>query len=530
MYVAPHLRRHAGAASDAVTPAAKEASTASREQRAGSRRPLEDDDTSRPDCICLRRSGRCTCPADSTWLQRKRRCVVPYVPPHVKTRQAELDRMRAKLAAEDAAAVESEGHPRGCDRSEKGSVASGGSINVRTLARQWGTRLENKGECRFNPLQMDGQIILEDIEGLVAECVEHPLSTKGVKALPAVREGRYQYEVELLRDCALMVGWSGGMTLPGLLDFQGYGYASDGEKWHGQEEICQYGKPFGRKGDIVGALLAWRLPERGGNREGHASLEISFCLNGQALGTAFEVMADSADMWKEAPVPLQPHICQLPNGPMMRARLRGSASGMPLAHPVEGYQPLSAISDGDFCPFSAAVASAAAERVVAAVTPEQLRSFWIPDGHIAEIYDIPSDADISSLSVSITRSLGLADAAASTILHARLTEPGAATALLACRRPGHVQRLVAQQEDGASQLQFAVRPLRHATASSKERLREWRGEEFRPHADCSAARRMIHGCLQAPMPLSHLVEEKNRRPNAVARHAEEDIAVVEILE
>jgi len=414
-----------------------------------------------------------------------------------------------------------------------------GSVNVRMLARQWGSRLENRGECRFNPLQLDGQIVIEDIDGLVAECVEHPLSTKGVKGLPAVREGRYQYEVELLRDGALMIGWSGGMTLPGLLDFQGYGYTSHGEKWHGQDDASIYGKPFGKEGDIVGALLAWQRPE-GGSKDGQASLHISFCLNGEALGIAFEVSADSTDARREAPVPLQPHICQLPNGPMMRVRLRGSAAGLPLVHPVEGYQPLSAITETDFCPFSAAVAAAAAERVVAGVSPEQLRSFWVPDGHIAEVYDIATDVDIAALSSAIVQFLGLTDSAASTILHVRFTEAGAGTALLACRRPGHVQRLVAasrvpqatggKQEESATQFDFAIRPLCHATASSKERLREWRGEEFRPHADCSAARRLIHGCLQSPMPLSHIVEEKNKRPGAAKTPAGEVKPVVDIAE
>merc|ERR1719198_904229 len=125
---------------------------------------------------------------------------------------------------------------------------------------EWDTRLEQRGQSRFNPLQMDPQIVLEDAEGLVAECMDHPLSVKGVKGLPAIQSGRYQYEVELLRDCSMTVGWSGAMTLPGVLDFQGFAYSSSGCKLHGQEE-SSYGKPYGKAGDVVGALIDWIEPD-----------------------------------------------------------------------------------------------------------------------------------------------------------------------------------------------------------------------------------------------------------------------------
>jgi hypothetical protein len=423
----------------------------------------------------------------------------------VKARQVELDRLHAKAAA--AADVEPS------HVSDKGSTASGCSMNIRTLARQWGTRLENRGECRFNPLQMDGQIILEDIDGLIAECVEHPLSTKGVKGLPVVRQGHYQYEIELLRDSDLMIGWSGAMTLPGVLDFQGYCYASTGSKWHGQEEVGAYGASFGKKGDVVGALLAWTKAETGED-----SLKLSFALNGSLLGVAFEVAINAAPSRYDACVPLQPHVCQLPARGMLKVRLRGGGTGLPLLHPIEGYQPLAVVSDGDFCPFSKAVSVASAERAAAGITTEQLHSFRVPDGHIAELYDIPGGTDEATLTANVACCLGLVQAGSRIVLpmttvHVRFMGPDAAsgTALLACRRPGHVEHLMVRCAESEPALPCSVRPLRHAAASSKEILRMWRGEEFRPHADCSAARRLIHGCLQSSMPLSHLVEEKSRK-------------------
>jgi hypothetical protein len=431
--------------------------------------------------------------------------VVPYVPPYLKARQDEVDWLNAKTAA-----LAPETDVQQSARSDNGSTASGQSANIRVLARKWNRQLENRGDIRFNPLQMDGNFVLEDIGGLTAECVEYAFSTKGVKGLPVLQGGQYQFEIELLRDCALMVGWSGAMTLPGQLDFQGYAYSSTGSLWHGQENMGPYGTPFGRTGDVIGAMVSWE--KVGTDKE---TLRVSFALNGSCFGSAFEI-------GKEECIPIQPHICQLGKGGMLKVRLRGAA-GSPLIHPIPGFHPISAVADEHFCPFSVAVARATAERVAAGVTREQLQSFQLPDTHIAELYDIPGGTDVASLISRASKFLGVANTSSETaMLHVRFLEAGTtSTALLVCKKACHLERLLlhcaerpSPEEASEAAMPCGLRPVRHATASSKERLREWRGDDYRPQADCSVARRLIHGCLESQMPLSHVVEEKNRRSSA----------------
>jgi len=445
-------------------------------------------------------------------LQHKRRVVVPYVPPHVKERDSSRGQRRAQQIEADAETqakkpvIEAETAERlrlklqrlrehvsresnCCDAAEeeceKASVASSGSLNVQIIGNDVDSHLEQTGESRFNPLQMDAQFVIEDADGLVAECVDHPLSVKGVKGLPAIQSGRYQYEVELLRDSSIMVGWSGAMTLPGVLDFQGYAYASSGCKWHGQAET-PYAKPFGKAGDIIGALLDWIEPE---TANGADTIQVSFCLNGEALGPAFKVEANLADPKTAAPVPLQPHICQLPKGDMLKVRLLGSKDELPLKHPVEGYLPLSSVSDIDFCPFSVAIAAATSERVIMNLTPESLQSFKLPDTHIVELYDFPSDTNGETLTSSVACFIGLKRYLG--VLHVCITDKGSSTALAACRRPEHADKLIeasrVDDEFGVvacvdvetkreKPLHFEARPLSSATARSKQRLRQWRGE------------------------------------------------------
>mmetsp|Transcript_25328 Transcript_25328/g.44813 ORF Transcript_25328/g.44813 Transcript_25328/m.44813 type:complete len:597 (-) Transcript_25328:52-1842(-) len=447
------------------------------------RRRLDEDEH----CTCLRRSGRCTCKQDDTWLQRKRRLVVPYVPPHLKERDGETLRQEAMQIEIEDEDMDDQSSSKGLAikaASLRGSVASSSNMSLVRRAAEWDNLLEQRSESRFNPLQMDEQMVLEDTDGLVAECVDHPLSVKGVKGLPAIQSGRYQYEVELLRDSSMMLGWSGAMSLPGVLDFQSYTYSSSGCKWHGQEEST-YAKPYGREGDIVGALIDWIEPE---TATGTSSVQISFCLNGESLGPAFNVAGNLLDAKKGAPVPLQPHICQLPKGDMLKVRLRGSKAGAPLAHPVEGYQPLSAVCDVDFCPFSVAVAAATSERVIMNMTPDHLQSFRLPENHIVELYDFPSDAGGEALTSSVACFLGLKRHFG--VLHVCITEAGSSTALAACRRPEYAEKLIeASQSDETfgvvdcidvkgkreKPLHFEARPLSSATARSKQSLRQWRG-------------------------------------------------------
>jgi len=450
------------------------------------------------ECSCLRRSGRCTCAVDAQWLRRKRQCLVPYVAPHIRRRAEELERKTAEVA-------------QAGQSSEVGTSTAAGA-NVRTLARHWESQLERAGVCCFNPLQVDGQVNVLDAERVTAECTESSFVGQGVKGLPVVSGGRYQFEIELLRDSAVVIGWSSAMSLPSIFDLQAYGYASDGRKVHGNNRE-EYGEQFGRAGDVIGALLAWS------EDSGSPTFRISFALNGQELGTAFEVGGCSLD--KGVALPLQPHVCQLPRGQLMHVRLRGSARGPCLSHPLQGYAPLAVVSDTDFCPFSRAVAIASAERAAGALTKEQLRSFHVPDSHIVELYDLPaesaSDSMMNKLDAHLKQILALSspgDAFAEAPWHVRLTS--SSTALVAFRRPGHASRLTSEAPLPASHVAEAAEPIaarsvRHATAASREELRERRGgEAFRPQADLSAARRLIHGSLQSQMPLPHLVQEKNK--------------------
>ncbi|CAE8635907.1 unnamed protein product [Polarella glacialis] len=300
-------------------------------------------------------------------------------------------------------------------------------------------------------------------------------------------------------------------------------------KRHERSQEAQWQIPL-HAGDIVGALASksqhWKA------EGGSMTLRISFMLNGRDLGTAFTIGRRQA--LDVEPVPLQPQISQLPAGLLMHVRLRGT-EGSPLAHPKKGFLSLVEVGQNDFCPFSQAVAEASIERTASSLTQDQLRDFCVPDAHVVELYDVGQE----NLSLTSKTEADKAQRIASSIVEllklpasllspplgliVRGTTPDMSTALVAFRRASHAQQLTAAASSkpipskkhqefrscSSSGACVLARPLQHATSTSREKLREWRGEAYRPQADPTTARRLIHGSLKSQMPLAHLIEERN---------------------
>jgi len=385
----------------------------------------------------------------------------------LKERQRELEQKREEIA-------------RRADSEEVKDLTP----NIRRLARSWEPKLE-KGCFGFNPLQVEGKILCNDL-GLEAECTEQAFTSQGVKALPVVLSGKYHFEVELLRDGACAIGWSSAMSHASSWDMQAFGYSSKGQVIH-NNEATTYGRPFGCAGDVVGALLEWK---EGGT-------VVSFMLNGEDLGPAFEVSEAEA-------VPMQPHIAQAATGLPFHLRLRKT-----LAFRKAGFRPLAdALDSEDLCPFSRAVSQASSERAAALITEEQLENFCVPDAHVVELYDLEGARHNGSSAARLTQrlasALNLPRPWSSHLAVSETEDP--TTALVALKRASYAEHLIRGIAD------LNARALEHATAASRERLRAWRadsGVTKRGRLQGAAARRLIHGSLQTAMPLSHVVEEKN---------------------
>mmetsp|Transcript_82806 Transcript_82806/g.146307 ORF Transcript_82806/g.146307 Transcript_82806/m.146307 type:complete len:427 (+) Transcript_82806:55-1335(+) len=263
-----------------------------------------------------------------------------YLPPGRKleaVKQAEWQRVKAawhaKLAEEDLG-----GMPKKAQEP-----------NIRTLARKSEGILEKHGSCGFNVLQADvGVNVAQD--GCSAwfdgKALGAAAAGAGLKALPLLGAGRYHYEVELLRCSALVVGWSAATSLPAAFDQNSFGYRSDGRLVNNfdSDDGEIYGPAFGHTGDVVGVLLDWR----------GSGPKISFSLNGERLGVAFDLSAEGLNC------PLQPHLCQV-RGQGFQLRLRGTEK-WPLRFPAPGFKPIADSSEAHFRPFSEAVAAATAQK------------------------------------------------------------------------------------------------------------------------------------------------------------------------
>jgi len=492
----------------------------------------------------------------ATMLRKRRPCATPYMPPHVKLRREEDKRWEQ---------IKAEWHRRLAEEDANGKVAANqqppSGPNMRTLARQWEPWLERPGMCCFNPLQKDVGVDVDE-DGICAECIQD-LAEKsqrqpcpwgpGVKAIPLVAGGRYHYEVELLRDGAVVVGWSAATSLPSGYDALAFGYGPDGVLVHGNRSCISagvYGPPFGKKGDVVGAILEWPECRRAGQRK-CTGPKISFTLNGQSLGVAFDLAGPGAPGAGAYQIPLQPHLCQAEGGPAFKVLFRGASEAAPLRFPMEGFLPLGESREAHFCPFSSAVAQAADVRVSALLDADHLQAFHLPDSHIVELvraaatvsargHSVAAALKLERLTAGVARLVGLSGGAhggvAPDVLAVRRT--GVRTALAAFRERAHADRclevlsakaaprVAAAAGAGAATALLAAsparplsyltaRPLEEASPQSHRLLVQWRGADFRvPGVAPTVARRLIHGSLGLQLPLSHLTQERDAERDA----------------
>mmetsp|Transcript_116496 Transcript_116496/g.301930 ORF Transcript_116496/g.301930 Transcript_116496/m.301930 type:complete len:1114 (+) Transcript_116496:98-3439(+) len=538
----------------------------------------------------LLQTGDASCQAQQ---HRKRPNVAPYLPPHARKRKCEEARWQQEKA---------EWHRRLAEEDEIGMKAHAPTLpNMRSLAKKLEPWLEQHGTCRFNPLQKDQGVEIDE-DGIRADCRDNPsawllagqprpaegsaCAGPGIKGLPVIMGGRYQFEVELLCDSAVVVGWSSAASLPSTFDTQAFGYAPEGRLTARRGAFggvrCQsscssscssgsgsssggeergYGLPFGKAGDVIGAMVEW-VDE---DDDAEAGPRISFALNGRSLGLAFD-LSGPGGFCADHP-PLQPHICQA-WGPAFRILLRGAAAAAPLRFPVRGYLPLGESLEAHFCPFSVAVAQASELRVSSSLREEHLWTFQLPDSHVielllgdqlmAEVWQASWDEDLAEeddddngeLTAHVAWILGLLTSfvdscdcnAASAPPPVATRRSGRRTALAAFRLRAHAARCLdrfavpaAGQGRGsgngggggsvcggsllkpsaaailasAGRQTMAARPLKDASEASRQRLAEWRGEDFRtPGCTPTVARRLIHGSLGLQIPLSHLSQER----------------------
>ena len=129
------------------------------------------------------------------------------------------------------------------------------------------------------------------------------------------------YEVLIVSGELTRVGWGAPFAkLEVGSDDRSFGYGSTGKKsWNRKFE--DYGEEF-RPGDVVGCLL---------DREKGV---VSFCKNGRALGTAWDVPEEQFER-----IGLKPQLC----GKAFNVECRFDQ----MEYPVEGYKPIGQVDPKD---------------------------------------------------------------------------------------------------------------------------------------------------------------------------------------
>mmetsp|Transcript_81384 Transcript_81384/g.226676 ORF Transcript_81384/g.226676 Transcript_81384/m.226676 type:complete len:510 (-) Transcript_81384:71-1600(-) len=187
----------------------------------------------------------------------------------------------------------------------------------------------------------------------------------GVRARPAVLVGAYCFELELLNNCLLRVGWAAANSRRALgTDDKSFGYGGTGMKSHrGKFE------PYGQTHEgLTGAVIGCLLDRRDARRQ-----TISFTLNGEDLGVAFQVPLWMMD------VPLLPAVCGRED---WQVAIRG---GNWLFPPPALYKPLDDLASSQD---SADSGYKAAQACLAPAPQEERRrvfEFDVPDQNLVEI-------------------------------------------------------------------------------------------------------------------------------------------------
>eukprot|EP00929_Paragymnodinium_shiwhaense_P092489 TRINITY_DN52405_c0_g1_i1.p1 TRINITY_DN52405_c0_g1~~TRINITY_DN52405_c0_g1_i1.p1 ORF type:complete len:525 (-),score=93.35 TRINITY_DN52405_c0_g1_i1:27-1601(-) len=117
----------------------------------------------------------------------------------------------------------------------------------------------------------------------------------GVRGWPAVLKGAYVYEVQVLKECLVRVGWAAPTSRRALgTDDRSFGYGGTGMKSHANK-FDPYGEVYeARQGAVLTCCL---------DRRDARSQTISYSLDGTDLGVAFRLPLWMAD------VPLLPAVC-----------------------------------------------------------------------------------------------------------------------------------------------------------------------------------------------------------------------------